>query len=61
VYYKHKMFGAKELTVISALRQNKDRTASHEVLYIWINVPENKSLCFLNSAEIHYAWAVKHL
>jgi len=55
------MFGAKELTVISALRQNKDRTASHEVLYIWITVPENKSLCFLNSAEIHYAWAVKHL
>lgn len=53
VYYKYKMFRTKELTVISALRQNKDRTASHEVLYIWIIVPENKSLCFLNSADIH--------
>jgi hypothetical protein len=49
------MFGAEELIiVIPALRQNKDRTASHELLYIWIIVPENKSLRFLNSAEIHY-------
>jgi hypothetical protein len=55
------MFHTKELTVISALRQNKDRTASLEVLYNWIIVPENKSLHFLNSAEIHYIWVVKHL
>jgi len=61
VYYKYKTFRAKELNVISALRQNKDRNASHEVLYIWIIVPENKSLCILNSAEIRYIWAVKHL
>jgi hypothetical protein len=61
MYHKYEMFRAKESTVISALRQNKDRTSSPEVSYIWIIVPENKSLYFLNSAEIHYKWAVKHL